>query len=83
MSAWRTLARSADLARHRPCGRLAGRALRPAETVEWSRVRYTGYSFLAVEVQSATSGHTTTLSVTALAETGERVDHFTIARKAK
>jgi hypothetical protein len=61
----------------------SGKDGRVNETVEWSRVRYTGYSFLAVEVQPATSGHTTTLTVSALAETGERVDHFTVARKAK
>ncbi|MFD5034488.1 purple acid phosphatase family protein [Streptomyces sp. NPDC058405] len=47
------------------------------ETVEWSRVRYTGFSFLAVEV---TSGHRPELRVSALAETGERVDHFTVTR---
>ncbi|OON79719.1 purple acid phosphatase family protein [Streptomyces tsukubensis] len=45
------------------------------ETVEWSRVRYTGFSFLAVEV---TTGRRPELKVTALAESGERVDHFTI-----
>ncbi|MFJ2671047.1 purple acid phosphatase family protein [Streptomyces sp. NPDC087525] len=47
------------------------------ETVEWSRVRYTGFSFLAVEV---TTGHRPALKVSALAESGERVDHFTITR---
>nr|WSZ98670.1 metallophosphoesterase family protein [Streptomyces sp. NBC_00857] len=47
------------------------------ETVEWSRVRYTGFSFLAVEV---TTGSSPELKVTALAETGERVDHFTVTR---
>ncbi|MCZ4098353.1 metallophosphoesterase family protein [Streptomyces sp. SID13666] len=53
------------------------------ETVAWSRVRYTGYSFIAVEVEPASSGRTSTLTVSALAETGERVDHFTVARKAR
>ncbi|MEV6421458.1 metallophosphoesterase family protein [Streptomyces sp. NPDC051662] len=47
------------------------------ETVEWSRVRYTGFSFLAVEV---TTGRRPALKVSALAESGERVDHFTITR---
>ncbi|MFF3750857.1 fibronectin type III domain-containing protein [Streptomyces sp. NPDC002018] len=47
------------------------------ETVEWSRVRYTGFSFLAVEV---TTGSRPELRVTALAESGERVDHFTVTR---
>lgn len=47
------------------------------ETVEWSRVRYTGFSFIAVAVRPGTRP---TLTVSALAETGERVDHFTVAR---
>ncbi|WP_199566325.1 purple acid phosphatase family protein [Streptomyces corynorhini] len=47
------------------------------ETVEWSRVRYTGFSFLAVEV---TTGHRPELRVSALAETGRRIDHFTVTR---
>lgn len=48
-----------------------------AETVEWSRVRYTGFSFLAVEVQP---GRHARMKVTALAESGERIDHFEISR---
>ncbi|MFE2598115.1 purple acid phosphatase family protein [Streptomyces sp. NPDC059396] len=48
-----------------------------SETVEWSRVRYTGFSFLAVEV---TAGTHPKLEVTALAESGARVDHFTVTR---
>ncbi|MFD5038538.1 purple acid phosphatase family protein [Streptomyces sp. NPDC058377] len=48
-----------------------------AETVEWSRVRYTGFSFLAVEVEA---GRHPRMKVTALAESGERVDHFEISR---
>ncbi|MCI3933268.1 purple acid phosphatase family protein [Streptomyces sp. AN091965] len=47
------------------------------DTVEWSRVRYTGFSFLAVEV---TAGARPRLTVSALAESGERVDHFEIER---
>ncbi|WP_371602781.1 metallophosphoesterase family protein [Streptomyces sp. NBC_01220] len=47
------------------------------ETVEWSRVRYTGFSFLAVEVET---GRDARMKVTALAETGERIDHFEISR---
>ncbi|MGW5941814.1 purple acid phosphatase family protein [Streptomyces celluloflavus] len=47
------------------------------ETVEWSRVRYTGYSFLAVEVEP---GHRPRMKVTALAESGERIDHFEVTR---
>ncbi|MEU5053334.1 metallophosphoesterase family protein [Streptomyces sp. NPDC021096] len=53
-----------------------GRAKSP-ETVEWSRVRYTGHSFLAVEVEP---GRRPRLRVTALAETGARIDHFEVVR---
>jgi hypothetical protein len=52
------------------------------ETVEWSRVRYTGYSFIKVDVTPAHEGRTTTMKVTALAEDGTQVDHYTIARRA-
>ncbi|MFG2559513.1 hypothetical protein [Streptomyces sp. NPDC048496] len=45
--------------------------------VEWSRVRCTGFSFLAVEVQP---GRRARMKVTALAESGERIDHFGISR---
>ncbi|TVL94289.1 metallophosphoesterase family protein [Streptomyces sp. SAJ15] len=48
------------------------------EQVEWSRVRYTGFSFLAVEVDPG--GRAPRMRVTTLAESGERVDHFTITR---
>ncbi len=47
------------------------------DTVEWSRVRYTGFSFLAVEAEAGASPK---LKVSALAESGERVDHFEIRR---
>lgn len=47
------------------------------ETVEWSRVRYTGFSFLTVRVEP---GSRPVMRVTALAESGERVDHFTVRR---
>ncbi|WP_202234355.1 purple acid phosphatase family protein [Actinacidiphila reveromycinica] len=53
-----------------------------AETVHWSRVRYTGYSFLSVDVQPAHAGGESTLTVSAIAESGERIDHFTVARRA-
>ncbi|MZD06807.1 phosphoesterase [Streptomyces sp. SID5785] len=44
------------------------------ETVTWSRVRYTGHSFLAVEV---TKGR---MTVSALASDGRRVDRFDVRR---
>ncbi|MFE0100814.1 purple acid phosphatase family protein [Streptomyces sp. NPDC059009] len=47
------------------------------DTVEWSRVRYTGFSFLAVEV---TTGSRPKLSVSALSESGQRIDHFEVVR---
>ncbi|MGW3911188.1 purple acid phosphatase family protein [Streptomyces sp. NPDC005070] len=50
---------------------------RKADTVEWSRVRYTGFSFLSVEVQAGPSPR---LTVSALAQSGERVDHFEVRR---
>ncbi|MFJ3665352.1 purple acid phosphatase family protein [Streptomyces sp. NPDC090106] len=53
------------------------------ETVTWSRVRYLDYSFLRVDVEPAARGHLARLQVSGIAETGERIDHFTVARKAK
>ncbi|GAA0433416.1 metallophosphoesterase family protein [Streptomyces luteireticuli] len=50
------------------------------ENVEWSRVRYTGYSFLAVECEP---GRHPRLRVTALAESGERIDHFDVVRPGR
>ncbi|QSY50928.1 MULTISPECIES: purple acid phosphatase family protein [Streptomyces] len=56
-----------------------GRVKSP-ERVEWSRVRYTGYSFLAVEAEP---GRRPRLRVTALAESGARIDHFTVVRSGR
>ncbi|MFB8132807.1 purple acid phosphatase family protein [Streptomyces mirabilis] len=47
------------------------------ETVEWSRVRYAGFSFLSVEAEAGT---TPRLKVSALAESGGRIDHFEVRR---
>ncbi|WP_327580230.1 MULTISPECIES: purple acid phosphatase family protein [unclassified Streptomyces] len=52
-------------------------------TVDWSRVRYTNYSFLRVDVEPAPTGHTAKLTVRGLAETGEEIDRFVIARKVR
>ncbi|MGW3096596.1 purple acid phosphatase family protein [Streptomyces sp. NPDC001102] len=49
------------------------------ETVEWSRVRYRGFSLLSVE---AVSGPRPVLKVSALAQSGERIDHFEVRRGA-
>jgi hypothetical protein len=51
------------------------------ETVAWSRVRYLDYSFLRVDVTPAPKGRTATLTVRGIAETGEEVDRFTVARR--
>ncbi|RPE43681.1 calcineurin-like phosphoesterase family protein [Streptomyces sp. Ag109_O5-1] len=53
------------------------------ETVAWSRVRYLNYSFLRVDVEPAPRGRYAKLKVSGIAETGDRIDHFTVARKAK
>ncbi|SDP13046.1 3',5'-cyclic AMP phosphodiesterase CpdA [Streptomyces sp. cf386] len=50
-----------------------------AETVEWSRVRYRGFSFLKVEAES---GSAAKLKVSALAQSGDRIDHFEVRRGA-
>ncbi|MDN3025063.1 metallophosphoesterase family protein [Streptomyces sp. S.PB5] len=50
-----------------------------AETVEWSRVRYRGFSLLKVEAQSGTAAR---LKVSALAQNGDRIDHFEVRRGA-
>ncbi|MER5636263.1 metallophosphoesterase family protein [Kitasatospora sp. NPDC002227] len=52
------------------------------ETVEWSRVRYTGFSFIKVDVTPAAKGAKSAMKVTALAENGTQVDHYTIVRTA-
>lgn len=52
------------------------------ETVTWSRVRYTGYSFLAVDVAPADTGRTTTLTLRAVTEAGQEIDRVVISRKA-
>ncbi|MCX4832395.1 metallophosphoesterase family protein [Streptomyces sp. NBC_01016] len=54
-----------------------------AVTVDWSRVRYTNYSFLRVDVEPAPVGRTAKLTVRGLAETGAEVDRFVVARKVR
>ncbi|PAZ12368.1 phosphoesterase [Streptomyces sp. SA15] len=49
------------------------------ETVQWSRVRYRGFSFLSVEAEG---GSAPKLKVSALASGGERIDHFEVRRGA-
>ncbi|WP_419998065.1 purple acid phosphatase family protein [Streptomyces boninensis] len=47
--------------------------------VEWSRVRYTGYSFLAVEV---TAGARPRLKATAMSDGGMKIDSFELVARA-
>ncbi|MEV6587896.1 purple acid phosphatase family protein [Streptomyces acidicola] len=53
---------------------------RKDETVEWSRVRYTGYSFLSVEAEPGKGTGPARLKVSALTHKGERIDHFEVRR---
>ncbi|CAL9568725.1 purple acid phosphatase family protein [Streptomyces sp. enrichment culture] len=50
---------------------------REPETVEWSRVRHRGFSYLAVE---ALAGPSPRLKVSARTHTGERIDRFEVRR---
>ncbi|MFJ9904043.1 purple acid phosphatase family protein [Streptomyces sp. NPDC101152] len=50
---------------------------RQPETVEWSRVRYRGFSLLSVEAEGGTRP---VLRVSALAQSSARVDHFEVRR---
>ncbi|MFG3253450.1 purple acid phosphatase family protein [Streptomyces sp. NPDC048172] len=57
---------------------------RNPDRVAWSRVRYTGFSFLAVESRPGSGpGARPSLSVTALAASGKRIDHFVVEREGK
>ena len=60
----------------------AAGAVKVTENVTWSRVRYTGYSFLAVDVTPASCGRTASLTLRALTEGGTEIDRVVIARKA-
>ncbi|MFC7279744.1 purple acid phosphatase family protein [Paractinoplanes rhizophilus] len=55
---------------------------RVPEKVTWSRVRYAGYSFLAVDVEPADEGHHTTMTLRGVTEHGDEIDRVVIARKA-
>ena len=53
-----------------------------AETVSWSRVRYTGYCILRVDSLPAQHGGTSQLVVRGLDETGTEIDRVILARQA-
>jgi Purple acid Phosphatase, N-terminal domain/Calcineurin-like phosphoesterase len=57
-------------------------ANRVDETVSWSRVRYTGYSFLAVDVRPAAPGGTATMTLRGVTEKGAEIDRLVLARPA-
>ncbi|MFH8586803.1 purple acid phosphatase family protein [Streptomyces celluloflavus] len=48
--------------------------------VEWSRVRYTGYGLVTVDVTPAAAGRAAQLKVRCLIEDGSAVDEFTVRR---
>jgi hypothetical protein len=50
------------------------------ETIHWSRVRYTGYAFLALDVKPAHRGGQTTITVRVLSNTGVEIDRFVLSR---
>jgi hypothetical protein len=52
------------------------------ETIAWSRVRYTGYSFVAIDVKPGFRGRKSSLTLRALKEDGTEIDRFTIQRTA-
>ncbi|MDQ1645787.1 MAG: hypothetical protein QOJ50_1971 [Cryptosporangiaceae bacterium] len=52
------------------------------ETVGWSRVRYTGYSFLAVDVTPARPGQYSRLTLRAVTEGGIEIDRLTLERRS-
>jgi hypothetical protein len=49
------------------------------ETVAWSRVRYTGYGLLVVDVAPPAWGNATML-LRAVNENGTEIDRFTLSR---
>ncbi|WET82096.1 hypothetical protein P3102_13265 [Amycolatopsis sp. QT-25] len=56
--------------------------LKVTETVFSSRVRYTGYSFLAIDVEPAWPGCRIALTVRTLRNDGVEIDRFTLRRTA-
>jgi hypothetical protein len=52
------------------------------ETVTWSRRRFTGYSFLAVDSTPARFGRATTLKLRVISEYGQELDNVTLTRTA-
>jgi hypothetical protein len=52
------------------------------EMATWSRVRYTGYSFVAVDAKPAEPGLETTLTLRAVTQHGKEIDRVVIVRRA-
>jgi hypothetical protein len=53
-----------------------------AEFVPWSRVRFTGYAFIAIDSEPGFPGRATRLTVRTLTATGKEIDRFTLERTA-
>ena len=53
------------------------------EVATWSRVRYTGYSFIVVDVEPGQPGGRTTLKVRALAENAAELDSVELVRSVR
>jgi hypothetical protein len=53
------------------------------ETVNWSRVRYTGYCLVVAESTPARRGGTSKLTIRGLAESGQELDRFVLTRTAR
>ena len=53
------------------------------ETVDWSRVRYTGYCLLAIDSVPARRSRTSTLTVRAISGFGTEIDRVVLARTAR
>jgi hypothetical protein len=52
------------------------------ETVQWSRVRFTGYAFMAVDSEPALPGRRSKLTVRVLTSAGAEIDRFTLEHTA-
>ncbi|WP_084216635.1 metallophosphoesterase [Pseudonocardia spinosispora] len=52
------------------------------ETVDWSQARYLDYAVLSVDVTPGAPGADSTMTVRAIADTGQEIDAVTLVRKA-
>jgi hypothetical protein len=52
------------------------------ETVDWSQARYLDYAMISVDVVPGAPGATSTMTVRAVADTGQEIDSVTLVRQA-